>query len=95
MTDTEQQDQTGKIRKNEAARIVARVLFQRDWTAANPEASREERQQAWKEARKDETRKARGLVRALAKAGVVLSVTDARRGDQAAATHDESEDAAS
>jgi hypothetical protein len=67
----------GKGGMAKAARIMARALWLADWTAANPDATPEERKAAWKAAsdgRVDRVVHARRVLRIMAKRGVTFTV---------------------
>ncbi|TYB81252.1 hypothetical protein [Maritimibacter fusiformis] len=63
-------EQTRQERK--AAQLLAFNRWRLDWRAANPEANKDDRREAWKAARKSEVRKSRKALRALVKRGYRL-----------------------
>lgn len=68
-------EQTRQERK--AAQLLAFNRWRLDWRAANPEATREDRREAWKAVRKAEVRKSRKALRALVKNGYRLEANPA------------------
>jgi hypothetical protein len=52
-----------------AVKVLAFNVWRKQWRAANPKASKEERKAAWGAVRGDEIRKARQMMNALKKGG--------------------------
>jgi len=57
-----------KLRRK-AAQAIAFEIWRQDFRRAHPEATRDERDQAWEEARSDELKKARRVLSALERGG--------------------------
>ncbi len=58
--------------ERKAAQLLAFSRWRLDWRAANPEATKDDRREAWKAVRKSEVRKSRKALRALVKSGYTL-----------------------
>ena len=74
-----------KAEKKRIARLLARTLFNQNWSEQNPEGSAEDRKAAYKEVQADQVKAARKLQRVLENRGVVMSLTAeaAAKGDDA------------
>lgn len=71
-------------------KVVARALWTPQWRAANPEGTPEARRAAWQEARGEETKKARKLIKSLENSGVTLTmVAKERKGKKAQSGDDD------
>ena len=57
-----------KLRRK-AAQAIAFEIWRQDWRRANPDASRDDREKAWEEARSGELKKARRVLAALERGG--------------------------
>lgn len=64
---------------NAIVKAVARVMWNQQWRAANPDSDIEARRAAWKDARIEETKKARKLVKALENSGITMTMVETER----------------
>ena len=75
----------GKGGAGKAARIMARAFWLVEWTAANPDATQEDRKAAWKAASEERTGKvklARKALKIMGKRGVTFIVAPGADADE-------------
>jgi len=58
------------------AQVLARTMFRQDWAEENPDGATEDFKEAYQDAKTDQLKQARRLMRALERRGVVLSMTE-------------------
>ena len=91
-TDTPTEETQGRDKGGNAiAKAVARVMWIQKWRAANPDSDIEARRAAWKDARAEETKAARKLIKSLENSGITMTLveTERKKGKRAEASEED------